>query len=380
MTIPRLVDLKKLLKQKSFFLFGPRATGKTTLVRQQLGRSAQIIDLLNTQIYLKLSAAPYELENMIIDGAKSIIVIDEVQKAPRLLDEVHRLIEDKGICFLLTGSSARKLKRGQANMLAGRAWSAELFPFTWKELNNFKLNHFLRYGGLPTVYLSKNPQEELNAYVGNYLKEEIQSEGLVRKLDAFSRFLLTAALANGEMLNFAEVASDCAVAANTVREYFSILEDTLIGFFVPAWKFSKKRKAIKTAKFYFFDLGAVHTLLGTETLNRNSNIYGKSFEQFIALELRAYISYCRKNVELTYWRSKHGYEVDFLLGEKAAIEVKSTQRTHSKHLKGLRALKEEGIFSRFYLVSQDKIRSKQNGIDLMYWEDFLEQLWNHAII
>jgi predicted AAA+ superfamily ATPase len=257
-----------------------------------------IIDLLNSRLYLRLMRSPHDLESIVSAGPKTvpnskahdkIVVIDEIQRVPELLNEVHRLIESKKLTFLLTGSSARKLRRGNANLLAGRLWESRLFPLIRKEIPDFNLDRYLRYGGLPPVYLSEFPDEELDAYVNTYLKEEIMAEGLIRKLPPFSRFLHAAALANGEMINFSRLADDCQVPPSTVTEYVGLLEDTLVDFLLPAWKDSRKRKAISTGKFYFFDIGVTHMLAGTQALDRNSNLYGKSFEQFIAMEIRAYL-------------------------------------------------------------------------------------------
>ena len=280
----------------------------------------------------------------------------------------------------MTGSSARKLKRGNANLLAGRVWEARLYPLTWKEIPEFNLERYLLYGGLPSVYLGEYPEEELDAYVNTYLKEEIMAEGLIRNLPPFARFLKTISLANGEIVNFTKLGNDCQVAASTVREYISLLEDTLVGFLLPAWIESKKRKAVKSGKFYFFDPGVTHALSGTQTLDRNSDLYGKSFEQFIGMEIRAYLGYKRLKSSLSYWRSTHGHEVDFLIGDKIAIEVKSSQRVTSADFKGLKVLSEEEIFSDFYLVSQDPVETKKNNIYTIHWKNFLEKLWQGKII
>jgi predicted AAA+ superfamily ATPase len=381
MEFQRILDLPKLLKQKSFFLFGPRATGKTFLIRHQLKDQALMIDLLRSDLFLQLSSAPSDLESLVQRSSKdTIIVIDEVQKIPALLDEVHRLIEEKHIRFLLTGSSARKLKRGHANMLGGRAWTAQLFPLCWKEIPEFDLDRYLQFGGLPVVWASTQPVEELDAYVQTYLKEEILAEGLIRKLPPFSRFLRSAALSNGQMLNYEQVASDAQVPATTVREYYAILQDTLIGFLLEPWTVSKKRKAIQMAKFYFFDPGVTHMIAGTKSLDRNSNLYGNSFEQFIGMELRAYLSYRRIKEELTFWRSTHGHEVDYLVGKIAAIEVKSATRATAQHEKGLRTLQEEAVFKKFFLVTQDRVESARDGITRMHWQKFLQQLWNDQLL
>ena len=380
MEIERQLQIAPLLAMKSFFLFGPRATGKTTLIRQQLAEIATIIDLLDSRYFLRLSGEPHELESLIAAAPADIIVIDEIQRIPELLNEIHRLIETQNITFLLTGSSARKLRRGNANLLAGRVWDARMFPLIYRELPDIDLDRYLRYGGLPAVYLSEYPVEELDAYVNTYLKEEILAEGLIRRLPPFSRFLKTIALANGEMINFTKLANDCQVPPSTVTEYVGLLEDTLIGFLLPAWTESKKRKAIKTGKFYFFDPGITHMLAGTETLDRNSNLYGKSFEQFICMELRAYLSYKRKKLPLTYWRSKNGHEVDFLLGNKTAIEVKASKKISKNDFKGLEYIKEEGVFKNLILVSQDLVSTRTDNILTLPWERFLSDLWKDKFI
>ncbi|RQD76555.1 MULTISPECIES: ATP-binding protein [Desulfonatronospira] len=369
-----------MVGKNSFFLFGPRATGKSTLVERQLSGAATIIDLLDSRFFLRLSAAPHDLESIVDARGHRLIVIDEIQRIPELLNEVHRLIERRQIRFLLTGSSARKLRRGQANLLAGRVWEAKLFPLTWKEAPNFDLDQYLRYGGLPAVYLSDFPEEELDAYVNTYLKEEVMAEGLVRNLPPFTRFLRSMALSSGEVINFTKLANDCQVPASTVREHVGFLEDTLVGFFLPAWTESRKRKAIKSGKFYFFDPGLVHTLAGTRSLDRNSDLYGKSFEHFIGMEIRAYLNYSRTKLPLTYWRSTHGHEVDFLIGETTAVEVKATERVTPKDFKGLKALAEEGIYQDFFLISQDGVATRQGNIQAIHWEDFLNRLWHGEII
>lgn len=380
----RQLKLLALLQKKSFFLLGPRATGKSSLIKEELGDQAIIFNLLRSDIYLRLSASPWELEAMInakLDqqGA-NFIVIDEIQKVPHLLDEVHRLIEDKKMRFLLTGSSARKLKHGHANLLAGRAWTANLYPLSFSEIPDFDLDHYLRYGGLPAIYNSNDPLEELHAYVETYLYEEIQAESLVRKLPQFSRFLIVAALANGQMLNFAQIASDSSVPASTIREYYSILEDTLIGFMLTPWTKSKKRKAISTAKFYLFDTGVCHALAQTQTLDRNSDLYGRSFEHWVGLELKSYLSYKRLNLSLHYWRSTHQHEVDFIIDDQVAIEVKASKKITERDLKNLHVLQEEKIFKKFFLISQDSNEIKMGNIHCLHWKNFMERLWSGEII
>ncbi|MBI1859514.1 MAG: ATP-binding protein [Deltaproteobacteria bacterium] len=382
MAFDRLLNLTPLLAKKSFFLFGPRGTGKTHLIRKELSKTAFIIDLLQSEMNLRLSSNPSELQNIVSQNAdkKRPIVIDEIQKIPALLDEVHRLIEEFGFRFLLTGSSARKLKRGAANLLGGRAWTTNLFPLCWKEIPHFNLERYLRFGGLPSVVQSEFPEEELQAYLQNYIKEEVQAEGLVRTLPAFSRFLKTAALSNGQLINFANIGSDAGISASTIKSYYSILEDTLLGFSHEPWVESKKRKAIATAKFYLFDPGVTHVIAGTKTLDRNSDLFGHSFEQWIGMELRAFLGYNRIFDPLCFWRSTHQHEVDYVIGDHTAVEVKSTRKVQSKHLRGLKALQEERVFKHYYLVSEDRIAKRQDGISCLPWAEFLTKLWAGEIV
>jgi predicted AAA+ superfamily ATPase len=377
--ISRTLRIDQLLKKKSFFLFGPRSTGKSFLIKMQIKENVQVINLLESDYFLRLSAHPSELESMIKPKTK-YVVIDEVQKIPILLDEVHRLIEEKNIHFLLTGSSARKLKRGQANLLAGRARRADLFPLTFHEINQFDIEKYLHYGGLPQVYLSDEPKEELKAYVKTYLYEEIQAEGLSRNIPQFSRFLQSAALSNGQILNFTKIGNDAEVAPSTIRDYYQILEDTLIGFLLPPYRKTLKRKAIGTAKFYFFDIGVVHTITQTKHLERHSNLYGMSFEHWIAMEIRAYLSYRRRDEILCYWRSTHNHEVDFIIGDEAAIEVKSTQKLVSDDFKGLQALQEENLVRKYIMVSQDRKKYSHDDIKCLHYTGFLNLLWNDELI
>ena len=378
MTLARSLNISKLLTKKSFFLFGPRSTGKSTIIREQLGKNAFLVDLLDGQTFLRLSSDPSLLEEMSAAPLRAgkVVAIDEIQKAPMLLDQVHRLIESTNGRFLLTGSSARKLRSGAANLLAGRAWEAQLFPLTWNEIQNFELEKYLRFGGLPHVWFSAEPDEDLSAYIHTYLKEEIQAEGLVRKLPQFARFLKVAALTNAKLINFAQIASACEVPASTVREYYSILSDTLVGFLVEPWRESKIRKAIQTSKFYFFDTGVTHALCGTKTLDRNSNLWGDSFEHFIGMELRAFLSYDRIRVPLAFWRTTGGHEVDFVIDGMLAVEVKATSKVTRSDLNGLRALQEEGKFKNLICVSNDKIDREMNGVQCLHWTTFLRRLWD----
>ena len=388
--IKRVLNPLKLLRKSSYFLFGPRATGKSTLIKHCMSQSlskdkqgGQLIDyinLLDSRLYLRLKGDPYLLSSLII---KKYVVIDEIQRIPELLNEVHRLIEDENKKFLLTGSSARKLRKKNVNLLAGRALKSEFFPLTWFELQrakNFNLSRYLLYGGLPLAYLSKHSDDYLHSYVETYLKEEIQSEALVRNLPHYIRFLQSASLNNGQLLNYTKVANDSQLSPNTVRDYYQILEDTFIGFQVTPWTKSKIRKAIQTSKFYFFDTGVANSLREVRYLNPGSDLYGICFEQFIACELKACLSYNNIHYPLRYWRSKSGFEVDFIIGDHTAIEVKSGKKITSYDHKGLLAIKNENKWKNLIIVSHDPIELHfKNGIRHLFWKNFLDQLWKGRI-
>lgn len=342
---------------------------------------ADYVDLLNSRIYLRLKSAPYELENIV---NKPIVIIDEIQRVPELLNEVHRLIEEKSITFLLTGSSARKLRKTGTNLLAGRALNAALFPLKWKELKangSFELKRYLLLGGLPKPYLESIGQDFLFSYVDTYLKEEIQAEALVRSLANYTRLLETDALNNSSILNYTKVAQDSGLSPNTVRDYYQILEDTLLGFTLPPWSRSKKRKAVATSKFYFFDIGLVHAINNVTHLEPIGDVYEKAFEHFIAQELRAWLSYNSRRERLSFWRTKHQQEVDFIIGDHIALEVKTAHPISNKDHKGLLALSEEQRWQSMIIISFDKQRAHyENGIEHMYWEEFLEDLCNGHIL
>ena len=374
----RFLDLKKEASRKSLFLFGPRQTGKTSLLKEIFPKSPYY-NLLLSDMFLKLSQRPQLIrEELLALGAKSSqpVIIDEIQKLPVLLDEVHDLIE-QGHRFILTGSSARKLKRGGANLLGGRARMQHLFPLVSHEIPHYDLLRILNYGSIPSVYNSSSPLEDLEDYAGLYLKEEIQAEGLVRRIDSFSRFLQVASLYNTELVNFANIASDCGVPARTVSEYFSILQDTLIGYLLEPFTKSKKRKAIATAKFYFFDVGVSNMLAGRRGIKPKTELFGKALEHFIFTELKAYLAYTNDRRPLNYWRSTSGYEVDFLLGDEVAIEVKGSEMASERHLSGLTALSQEMKFKKKIIVSLDKSPRKIKDVEILPVSVFLEQLWDN---
>ena len=377
MEYARLLNLKNEAQTKSLFLFGPRQTGKTHLLKR-IFPGAPFYNLLLADVFLKLSQRPQvmreELSALEPKQCRPVIV-DEIQKLPALLDEAHYLIEEKGYRFILTGSSPRKLKKGAANLLGGRARTRYLFGLVSKEIPNYSLERILNYGAIPSIYNSKEPEEELAAYVGNYLKEEVQAEGAVRKIENFSRFLQVAALTNAELVNFANVASDAAVPAKTVAEYYAILQDMLIGYLLEPYTKTRKRKAIATAKFYFFDVGVSGFLAGRRNIKPRTELFGKALEHFVFTEIKACLSYGRDPRPVYFWRSCSGYEVDFLIGDEAAIEVKATEFVSHKHLAGLRALAEDLKLKRKIVVSMDTSRRKIGDIEVVPIRDFLNELW-----
>ena len=358
-------------------------TGKSTLLRQSLP-DAMVIDLLDPTEFRTFSAYPERLSERIagLRKKRACVVIDEVQKVPELLDVVHSLIErDKSLRFVLTGSSARKLRRGDVNLLAGRLARAELFPIVSAELrapSSANLRRLMTIGGLPSVLSSSDPFAELGDYVGTYLKEEILAEGLTRNIGAFSRFLDIAALSNGELVVFSNVANDAALPVRTVQDHFQLLEDTLLGSVLPAFRKSK-RKAVATGKFYFFDPGVANFLIGRRELAPRTPEYGRAFEHLLFCELRAHLSYARLPFSLSHFRTSSGSEVDFILDRSSsivAIEAKAKKAVTEQDLKGIRAFKAEFATSRCYVVCEETVaRTTEDGIRIVPLSAFLEELW-----
>ena len=370
--IARHLNVRKVLDRRSCFLFGPRQTGKSTLIRQQF-KDCPTYNLLDQSLFVRLSRNPALIREALAPET-TLVVIDEIQRMPVLLNEVHLMIEEYGIRFLLTGSSARALRRKGVNLLGGRARSRTLHPFVRAELGErFDLNRALEYGLLPPIFLSDAPAEDLAAYAGDYLKEEVAAEGAVRNIGAFSRFLEVAAFAHGEMINFASMAGDAQVPASTVREYYEILKDTFIAHEVPAFTETRKRKAISTSKYYLFDIGLARHLQGRRELAPGSAEYGSAFESYIFQEIKAFCDYHRLDPP-AYWRSKSKIEVDFVL-QDLAVEVKAKKNVTGRDLKGLRALREEGLFAHYLLVSMEPMAREVDGIRILPWSDFLDALW-----
>jgi len=366
---------------ESVFLWGARQTGKSTLLKK-LYPDTRYYDLLKGDEFARLHRRPELLrQELMVCDASELVIIDEIQKVPQLLDEVHWLIANKDLRFILCGSSARKLKRSGANLLGGRAIRNTLFPLVSSEIPDFDLNVAINNGMLPRHYMISNAKKRLQAYIGDYLKEEIMAEALTRNISAFNHFLEVAALSCGEIVNFSNIAAECGISSPTVKEYFSILSDTLIGYMIPAYRKVVKRKLIHAPRFYFFDVGISNFLLRRNKLEQGSPEYGKAFEHFIIQELYAYIKYRNDLYDLTYWRTKSGYEVDVILGDaEIAIEIKSSKEVHSHHLRGLRAFEEEYPKARKIVVSHEKNRRIVNEIEIFPVMEFLELLWSDNIL
>jgi len=373
--INRILDLPALLKKKSYFLLGPRQTGKTSLLTRSLP-DARVYDLLDTAVYLDLSRDPSRIEQELKPGDE-LVVIDEIQRLPQLLNEAHRLIETRGLKFLLTGSSARKLRRGGVNLLGGRARTVYLHPLSFRELGDrFELERALRFGLIPSIYFSDDPAADLQAYTGMYLQQEIMAESALRNVPAFSRFLRVAALCNGTVVNFTAVANDAQVARTTVYEYFDILRDTLIMHELPAWRATRTRKPIVSSKYYFFDTGAVAALQG-RTIAPGTPEFGVAFETFIMHELVCRRDYVTEE-PLSYWRSTSGFEVDFIIGDHTLVEVKAKKNISLRDIKSLKTLGEEQTFKRFLCVCLEQRPRTAEGIEILPYRLFLENLWAGA--
>lgn len=387
--VRRVLNMTGSLARKSQFLFGPRQTGKTMWMDNELTTAAFRFNLLESNTYQRLAVDPSYLRQVLRrdSSEQGLVIIDEIQKLPSLLGEVHNLIETTGFRFLLTGSSARKLRAQEVNLLGGRAGWKEMYPFVYPEIRDmgYSLDRIFSSGLVPSCYLSAAPDEELSDYIGLYLSQEIQQEGLVRNLPAFSRFLEVAALANAEMINCANISKEVGISATGISEWFRILYDTLVGFEVPAFQKTKKRKTYATSKFYFFDVGIVRRILGLERIQENTVEFGKFFESYIAHELRAFLGYVLgyhdKDGRLCYWRTLSNQEVDFIVDGKLAIETKTTRRYSNSDLKGLRALKEEGICQRHILVCrEEQPLMSDDGIEILPYKTFLEELWSRRFL
>lgn len=379
--LERILKLEET-KEDSLFLWGSRQTGKSTLLRM-LFPKAIVYDLLKSDVRMALQLRPAQLREeceLLEDGA--LVIIDEVQKVPALLDEVHWLIENKGLRFILSGSSARKLRRSGANLLGGRALRKTLFPLVSAEIPDFDLNRALNHGMLPHHYLMDNPKMRIQSYIGDYLQQEIVEEAIVRKLDSFTRFLQVAALSNGEIVNYTNIAQECGISSKAVKEYFSILEETLLGFYLPSYTRVIKRRVIQSPKFYYFDVAIPNHLLHRVPLQQGTDLYGHALEHLVIQELRAFLSYRHPFKSLSYWHTlDNKYEVDAILGDaEVAIEIKSSQSITSRDTRGLKAFAEEYPDAKLYLLSLEDRPRKFNGVEVWPVEQFFKRLWDGKII
>jgi predicted AAA+ superfamily ATPase len=386
----RFLDLPTLAAARSFFLLGPRQTGKSTLLRDSFP-DALFLDLLDAQTFRSLAASPVLIGDRAraLKGRRRVVIVDEIQKMPELLDEIHRLMElDKTLRFILTGSSARKLRTRGRNLLGGRAGLLRMHPIVYPELGTVSPRRpwtdLLRWGGLPSVLDSETPKEDLQAYVGLYLQEEIRAEGLARSVPNFSRFLETAATMNGEILNYTKIGNDAQLSPRTVRDYFQILQDTLIGDLLPPFQRTRSRKAVTTEKFYFFDVGVTNALVERWVVSPRTSEYGRVLEHLVEREVRASIDYLRSERHLFFWRSLSRMEVDFVVAEGqkpvVAIEVKASRSVSPQDLRGLRAFGEDWPRVRKIVVSlEPHPRTTEDRIEILPVEQFLAQLWDQTI-
>lgn len=369
------------LGTESCFLWGPRQTGKSTLLKK-LYPGSPYYDLLKSDEFERLNRRPSLLrEELLANHLATPVIIDEVQKIPPLLDEIQWLMVNEKIQFVLCGSSARKLKRGGGNLLGGRALRYELFPLVSQEIPDFDLLRALNHGCLPRHYQSDQSELLGRSYVGDYLKEEIAAEALTRNIPVFAKFLEAASFSNGEVVNFVNIARECGVSGPTIKEYFQILEDTLLARFVPAFQNRPKRRVVQSPKFYLFDVGIANALLKRGIIAAGSEIFGRAFEHFIWQEVSAHSHYSGLAYPVSYWRTTSGFEVDFILGDReVALEVKGVSQVQSQHLRSLKAFQEEYQPKKAIVVSFDVKPRKIGVITIMPWKTFLDDLWAGQII
>lgn len=379
-----MFERKQLLldsENESLFLWGARQTGKSTLLKK-LYPDALWFDLLLADVYQRLVNNPAIIrETVLANPEKTTVIIDEIQRIPELLNEIHWLITHTKTQFIMSGSSARKILRSGANLLGGRALRYELFPLISQEIPDFDLLKALNNGLLPRHYLATNPKKMISAYVGNYLRDEIIGEAKIRNATVFSQFLEAAAFSNGEMVNYTNIAAECGVSSPTIKEYFQIIQDTLVGRFVPAYQKKPKRRVITAPKFYFFDVGIVNFLLKRGKIEMGTEVFGNVFEHFIYQEIYAHSSYSGLDYEISYWRTASQIEIDFVLGKhEVAIEVKASNNINSRHLKGLKSFMEEYKVNHAILICNEVLPRKQGDIWILPWQVFLEKLWGGELI
>ena len=375
----RIFDIKNRLDE-GMFLFGARQVGKSTLLKNRFPK-AIYIDLLNSDLRrrFKQNAALFK-EMLTKYPAETLVIVDEIQKVPELLDEVHSLMVDYGLHFILSGSSARKIKNSGANQLGGRAIPETLYPLVSAEITDYDLNKAIQNGTIPRHYAVTNAKNRIKAYIDLYLKEEIKEEAAVRNVDNFERFMEVAAISDGEIINYENIATDCGVSANTVKSYFKILYDSLIGYEIPAYRKVIKRKLTQAPKFYYFDVGVANYLMRRYKLEPGTPEYGHAFEHLVMQEIIAYLGYKGELDQLSYWHAYSGEEVDAIIGDaKIAIEIKSADEIQRKHTESLREFAKEHPNAKLIVVSRDKITRQSGGIDLYYATDFFKALWNEEL-
>ena len=376
----RIFDIENRLDE-AMFLFGGRQTGKSTLLKERFPK-AVYIDLLKSDVRNRFKQHPEEFrESLLRYPPETLVIVDEIQKVPDLLDEVHWLMVEKGLWFILSGSSARKIKKSGANNLGGRAIPETLFPLVSAEIPDFDLERAVQNGMIPRHYMVANARNRMRAYIDLYLKEEIIEEALVQIVDEFVRFMEVAAIMDGEILNYENVASDCEVSANTVKAYYKILVDTLLGFEVPAYRKVIKRKLYKSPRFYYFDVGIANHLTKRYHLAPKTPEYGHAFEHLIMQEIVAYLGYTNSDEELTYWHTYENLEVDAVIGDaRVAIEIKSKEHIDHDDKKGITEFAKEHPDTKQIIVSKDRISRRSGDVDLYYVTDFFKALWAGEII
>ena len=382
--IRRALEIESLLEESSLFLFGPRMTGKTSYIENELQKKAILsITFLDGDTLEAFQRNPVLLRSMLNDKKEGFVIVDEVQLFPPVLLDIQHIMTHSDIKFLLTGSSARKIKKSGNNLLGGRAGIMSMHPLVWQEIKdvNPELDSIFSTGMLPKIFQSKTYQVLLRNYVRVYLDNEIAAEGESRDLGVFSSFLAFAASENTELMNFSNVSRDIGMSADTIKKWYQILVDTFIGYYLRPYRKGTKRVPVNTSKFYFFDVGVARTAARMAVPTETMTEYGKLFENYIFMELKAYIDYSMSDDELYFWRTREGYEVDFIVENKAAIEVKTSKNITHKELKGLRAFMEENAVKEYIIVCRELFeRTTDDGIRIIPWKQFLDNLWDNKII
>lgn len=373
----RIIDLSTLCKERSLFLFGPRMTGKSYWITKTMS-DLPYLDLLDENLFTRLLTHPGNLESLISPESK-LVVIDEIQRIPKLLPVIHKLIENRSVRFLLTGSCARKLRRGSEGLLGGRARKAELFPLTSVEIHNFDLLKYCHIGGLPLIYNSSEPWLDLQSYVSLYLREEIQAEAYVRNLASFARFLEIFGVRSGEELNVQKFSSDAGVPERTASNYIEILKDTLVVTELKPIS-SSIRKSTSRSKYYFFDVGVANYLGGRKSFTFNSADFGTALEHFIIQEVKAWLGYSGRSEVMSYWRTYQGDVVDLIIGNQMAIEIKATEKINERDFRGLLRLRDENIIKKYMVVSRDPLKQWCFDIPAVPITEFLELLWSNKLL